>query len=170
MLTLANTGVPMLFVVGPVLVIALLPIALIEAALYRWRIGVSWQRAVLGSLGANVISTIFGVPITWFVLLLLQIVTGGGGDRGVGIHTVTLQAPWLIPHQEQIHWRIPAAGMVLCVPFMLSSVWIEYLCLRKIWKEFEHSKIRRACWLANALTYAGLIAFWGIQLMKYIPR
>lgn len=170
MLTLANTGVPMLFVVGPVLVIALLPIALIEAGLYRWRIGVSWQRAVLGSLGANAISTIVGVPITWFVLVLLQMFTGGGGDHGVGIQAVTWQAPWLIPHEEHLNWMVRAAGMVLCVPFLLSSVWIEYLCLRKIWKEFEHSKIRRACWLANALTYAGLIAFWGIQLIMSISR
>ncbi len=164
MLTLANTGVPMLIVVGPVLLLALVPIALVEAVLYRSRIGVAWKEAMWGSLVANVLSTVVGVPLTWLALVALQLVTGGGGGRGVGIQAVTWQAPWLIPYREHLHWMIPAAALVLCIPFLLVSVFVECLFLCRRWKQIEPGKIRLACWLGNGLTYGCLMVFWAVQL------
>jgi hypothetical protein len=165
MVMLANAGVPMLIVVGPVLVLALLPILLVEAGLYWRRVGVPWGRAVLGSLGANAISTLVGVPLTWLALVVLQMTTGGGGNHGIGIQAVTWQAPWLLPDEDHLHWMIPAAGAVLCLPFFLASVLIEGLFLRQIWKEFDRASVRSACWLVNGLTYGGLVVVWMFLLI-----
>lgn len=171
MIILANAGLPMLLVVGPALVVALLPIVLIEAGIYRRRIGVPWGRAVCGSLGANLLSTFVGVPLTWAVLLGLQFVTGGDSSgSGVGIHSVTWQAPWLLPYERHLHWMIPTAAIVLCVPFLLASVLVENLFLRRIWQEQASVTILRACWIANGLTYGCLVAFWGVQLILAISR
>ncbi len=168
--TLANAGVPMLFVVGPVLLLALIPISFVEATMDRWRLGIPWNRAILGSFGANVLSTVVGVPVTWVALVLLQLITGGGGGQGVGIQAVTWQAPWLKPYEAELHWMIPAAGMVLCVPFFCASVFTEYKFLYRYWRQLEPGRIRRAVWFANTSTYACLVVFWGVRLFLSIPR
>lgn len=165
MLVLANAGLPMLLLFGPLLLLALLPIVLIETGLYRWRLGVDWGKAALGSTVANLISTIFGVPLTWVALVVLQMLTGGGGAHGVGIHAVTWQAPWLIPYEEDLYWMVPAAGMFLCLPFLVASVLIEKLVLRLMWSHLDRSKIRLAVWLSNGVTYGCLATFWWILLV-----
>jgi hypothetical protein len=166
MMVLANAGVPMLFVVAPVLVLAIVPVVVVEAALYRWFLRVPFRKAFSGSMGANLLSTLLGVPATWFALVLLQMVTGGGGWRGSGIQAVTWQAAWLIPHEENLRWMIPAAAMVLHVPFFLASVFTERLVLLRVWKEVDRRALTRACWLANGCSYAGLLVFWGLEFVR----
>ena len=170
MFIIANVGVPMLLVVGPILILGLLPIVLIEAGLYRWRLGIGLGKALRGSLGAHLLSTLVGVPLTWVALVILQIATGGGGAHGVGIQAVTWQAPWLTPYRGHLFWMIPAAGMMLCVPFMVASVIIERNVLYNIWQDVDRANIRITCWLANGTTYGCLIAFWGIQLIRLLSH
>jgi hypothetical protein len=167
---LADAGVPMLFVVEPVLVLALIPIVLIEACFYRWLLRVDFRRAVLGSLWANLLSTLVGVPLTWVALVVLELITGGGTTHGVGIQAVTWQAPWLIPYETHLHWMIPAAAMVLNLPFFLASVFIECRLLKRLWKDADNRMLGRACWLANGCSYGGLIVFWGIEFLQSISR
>jgi hypothetical protein len=117
----ADAGVPMLFLVMPVFGLSLVPIVLIEAVYLRQRIGISFRSANVTSLAANATSTIVGIPITWLVLVALQLITGGGGAYGLNswsrkVAAVTWQAPWLIPYEHDLYWMIPVAGTVLLVP------------------------------------------------------
>lgn len=169
-LTMANSGLPMLMFAWPILILALIPIVLIEAGIYRFRLGIPFRRSALGSLGANLLSTLLGVPVTWIALVVVQLVAavvvqmvtdGAGSAQGPGLYAVTWQAPWLYPYENSLHWMIPAAGLVLCVPFLLTSVLIEFLFLRRIWTQTTAQKIHRTCWLANGTTYACIAAFWG---------
>ena len=167
-LVLANAGVPMLMVYGPVLLLALIPIILLETAIINrtarlgfgamfWRIGV-----------ANALSTLVGVPLTWIALVVIQLITGGGAAHGAGWHSVIWQAPWLVPHEEDLHWLVPAAGLVLTVPFWLVSVVIESKVLAKLCAGDslrEGVSIKRLCFLANACSYALLGMFWGLPLV-----
>lgn len=167
-LVLANAGVPMLMVYGPVLLLALIPIIMIETEIINqsarlgfgamlWRVGV-----------ANALSTLVGVPLTWLALVVIQLITGGGTPHGVGWHSVIWQAPWLIPHEEDLHWMIPAAGLVLTVPFWLVSVLIESMVLAKLCAGDlleEDVSIKRLCLIANACSYALLGMFWVVPLV-----
>ena len=111
MITLANAGVPMLLVYAPVLAAAFVPIVVIESTLVTWLCDVRVGRAFWTVSVANLVSTVVGVPLTWLALVLIPMLTGGGGAHGVGPQAVTWQAPWLIPYEEELHWMIPAAGL-----------------------------------------------------------
>lgn len=167
MLILANAGVPMIYVVGPVFLLALIPIILIEAAFYQKLAGIQYRTAAFGTLWANLISTVAGVPATWVILVILQLLTGGDGAHGVGLWAVTWQAAWLIPYENELGWMIPTAAMVLNVPFFFVSVGIENLILRTyFFKNYERRLILRACWKGNMTTYVCLTGFWFIVRMN----
>src|SRR5262245_44810039 len=99
----ANAGLPMIGVQMHLMVVALLPVVVIEAAVLRMRLGLPTLRSIVGSLLANAVSTFVGIPLTWFSLVCLQIVSGGGEAWGLvtplqKVAAVTVQAPLLIPY------------------------------------------------------------------------
>jgi hypothetical protein len=115
---------------------------------------------------SNVTSTVIGIPLTWFLLVLAQMVTGGGGAYGIDsvtgkILAVTWQAPWLIPYEEDLNWMIPAAGLVLLIPFFFASWWSEYFVSKKLNKTLPSKNIKRKVRNANLITYS-LLAAWPI--------
>ena len=69
----------------------------------------------------------------WAVLATVQGVLAGDarGLATVGqkIYAVTVQAPWLIPYEEDLGWMIPIALVVLAVPAYLLSALIEWRAL-----------------------------------------
>jgi hypothetical protein len=136
------------------------PIVLIEAFVL-WRVAsVQWKRSVIVVAKANVFSTLVGVPIVYVVLLLIQLVSGGGGSLGINALAVTLQAPWLIPYEDHLHWMIPAAALYLCVPFFVVSWLSERWCLRRLLKDIDTRVTARATLLGNALTYGLIAVYW----------
>ncbi|MBL0869090.1 MAG: hypothetical protein IBJ18_00770 [Phycisphaerales bacterium] len=159
-LTLANMGIPMLAVHLPVLVVSLVPVVFIEA----WWIGratrIPFKKLGFPVFFANLISTLLGVPITWFILVILQISYGGGGVLHNPISQVTLQSPWLIPDEANIHWKIPLAALALCPVFFAVSAAVESLLLRHTFREHATARGGRTVWAANAITYALITAFW----------
>ncbi len=80
------------------------------------------------------------------------------------LYAVTLQAPWLIPYQDHMAWMIPAASLVLLLPFYVGSVFVEYWVLKVRWHAAGQSPKIRGVMLANALSYAGLALYYGAQL------
>jgi hypothetical protein len=165
----ANIGVPLVCVSVPIMLLALLPIAWVEALVYRSALGLSRKDAFWGSFSANLWSTLVGIPMIWFPLLIAQIAIGG--DRAWGMATlrqrveaVTLQAPWLIPYQDHIDWMVPAASLVLLFPFYIGTVIVEYWILAKRWQNLPQKPTMRIVMLANALSYFGLALFYGGQL------
>lgn len=77
---LANAGVPMIFITLPPMVVLIIPVIIIEFLASRRLISrISPARRWAGIGFANVVSTFIGWPAAWFVLVLLQMVTGGGG-------------------------------------------------------------------------------------------
>ncbi len=127
----ANVGVPMIGVTLVGMVFALAPIIIIEKyVLASWR-GLSLWHSTWVVFSANLVSTLIGLPVTWFLLLLAQILTWDGVPLGIETISkkflaVTWQAPWLVPYDEDLHWMIPAAALVLLVPFFFVSWWVEY--------------------------------------------
>ena len=170
----ANTGLPMLFVHMPVLLLALLPVILIEASVYRAGVPLTWGAAVRGSLVANLWSTLLGIPVAWFALVIAQLILGGGGMWNLEIPllrlaAVLVQAPWLPPYEDELYWMIPAASLALLVPFYLVSVWVELRALRPKWPTVTSGKLRLLVAGANAFSYALLAGYWLLRLLYAEP-
>lgn len=165
---LANAGVPMLFVMAPVFLFGLLPIIAVEAIWLKYRLALSAGVALKATAIANLASTLVGIPITWFALVILQMSTGGGGAHGIGLRAVTWQAPWLIPYEKDLPWMIPCAALFLNIPFFIASVFIEARVVRRFIPPAKRLLLEVS--IANAISYALLTGFWiGALLTRATP-
>jgi hypothetical protein len=159
----ADAGVPMLALVWPASWYLFLPVVAVEAWIGRKITGLPLKRAALASAVSNAASTLVGLPLAWGLFLAVELIVSGGG-RALGIDTfwrrvfaVTVQAPWLIPYESELHWMIPVAAMVLLVPFFFASVLIE----RTVFRRFDGvtpELARRWSWVANLATYGFMFA------------
>lgn len=162
----ANAGVPMIFLAMPALGLSIIPIIIIEAMFLSKKLELTTSSAFKTTTISNLVSTIVGIPLTWLLLVLIQMMAGGGGAFGLDttlgkVLSVTLQAAWLIPYESDLHWMIPVAGLVLLVPFFFVSWWSEYFVSRKMLQEQPAQRVKIAVRNANIITYA-LLAFWPI--------
>jgi hypothetical protein len=162
---LADAGVPMLMVMFPAAFFLLVPIVAVETWIARRISPVSAERRFLGVLTANAVSTIVGWPLTWILLALLQLFVIPGGSSGYNFRTpfgaiasVTLQAPWLMPYEDQLYWMVPTAAMVLLIPAFFVTILTEGLVLRFLWRETVSSERKSFVWTANIASYGLLYA------------
>jgi hypothetical protein len=172
----ADMGVPMIFVTMPLMVFALIPVILIEAFVLARRFQQSLKSVLWAASAANLVSTFIGIPITWCLLALIQLLTGGGG--AYQIHTilgrffsVTWQGSWLFHLESELYWRVPASILFLLIPFFFASYWVEYLVARRMLKNRDRGEVKRGVYFANLASYAllALIVF-GWLLMSHRLR
>ena len=129
----ANAGVPMIAIVFPEMILSLVPVILIEIAVLIKRLKINKQKTVLAVVAGNLYSTLFGIPLTWIILVVIQVITGG--DRGIynigillrNILSVTWQAPWLM------------------------ETWLEMIILKKEISDKKYFK--RSVFFANLFSY-----------------
>jgi len=157
----ANAGVPMIFIVAPILGWAIVPIIVAEGAALKFLLALENKRAYLASALGNALSTLVGIPLTWGLLVGLQLLSGGDGAHGIAtplqkIGAVTWQGAWLIPYEDHLFWMIPAACLFLTVPFFLVSLWSERIVCTRLLKGHDRDAVCRAVLYANTLTYAVL--------------
>ena len=162
----ANAGVPMIFLVMPALGLSIIPIIAIEAIYLSKILELTTSGAFKTTIISNLVSTIVGIPLTWLLLVLIQMFAGGGGAFGLDttlgkVLSVTFQAAWLIPYESDLYWMIPVAGVVLLIPFFFVSWWSEYFVSKKILKEHSAQRVKIAVRNANIITYA-LLVFWPV--------
>lgn len=175
----ANAGVPMLAVVWPLSWFAFIPIVAIEATVARTIVGLSWRKSLLATGAANLSSTLIGIPITWILLVFVEmIVTLGGQAFGLSnlsgkVLAVTIQAPWLVPYEADLYWMIPAAVIVLLPFFGLTSVLIERTTFRKV-SGCDQANANRWSWKANCITYGlaivGSMVWLTLALMRGVTK
>jgi hypothetical protein len=119
---------------------------------------------------ANLVSTLVGIPVTWGILVFLQLITGAGAGWGLEtplqkVLAVTVQSPWLIPYEGDLDWMVPAAAAVLCVPFFFMSVWCENVVARGLVEKSLRPNVWQWAWLANSLSYGLILLFLGMKLL-----
>ena len=132
---LLNMGVPMIFPALYLMIAALLPIVFLEGYFFASKLRIDLWRTLRWTALANLISTVVGIPFTWFILFVFQMITGGTSSYNASpflekLLSVTIQAPWLLPIERQGSWTIYAAGLFLLIPFFFASWMIEYFALR----------------------------------------
>jgi len=159
MILIANIGVPMIFPQFILMVIAFVPVVLVEALVVRRILHTRLGPAVCDTALANLVTTLLGVPLAWGLMLGLELVTTGGTAWGLAtpatrLAAVTLQAAWLIPYEQHLHWMVPAASVVLLIPSFFISIWLERWVLRRRWSERDRPTVNRTVWIANLVSYA----------------
>jgi hypothetical protein len=158
----ADAGIPMIVFFMPPMALALAPIAAIEGTILMKRLGLEWWRSLGASAAANAVSTLLGVPVTWAVLVGIELATGGAGSWGPesvlldNILAVTWRAPWLPPYEGSLYWMVPVAAMVLMVPFFFMSWKAEYWMVARLNRGVARGAVNAACFWANLASYAGL--------------
>lgn len=159
----ANAGVPMLFIVWPAMFIALIPIILVEAYIIK-KCGITLKKSIVLTAQANLASTAVGIPLAWIALVVIEIISGGGGSHGLTtfwdkIYAVTIQSPWLIPYESDLNWMIPSATLFLLMPFFFVSYWMEKIILHNRIKKCPKETVDKLCFKANIVSYLLLAAF-----------
>ena len=153
-----NAGLPLLPVACSGMLLALVSIALIEAFVICRKLSRPFGQSLKTSFAANGCSTVIGIPLTWAVLLLLELIFGSGmyglETWQKRVYAVTAQAAWLIPYEEKLHWMVPAALVFMLIPFSFVSVMIEYGVIRRMWKDLPRRPVFSAVLIGNAITYA----------------
>lgn len=165
----ANAGLPMLWVLWPFAIAAIVPIVLVEAWVVQRGIGLSWRVSLWEMSKANVVSTLVGLPLTWVALVALEMlaahltmatkISDGYPPSWVGeIGTVVMSAPWLGPFRTGGHWIVPVATATLLIPFFFVSVWVEVLTVRRTFTTSGKIGWRKVVWYANLASYGLLFA------------
>jgi len=165
----ADIGLPMLFVTMPTLLIALVPIIFLEALVAWPYLKLPIDRLLKASGLANLFSTLIGIPVTWSLLVVLQMVTGGGGAYGLAtplarVLAVTWQAPWLVTYGGELEWMIPAATLFLLIPFFFVSWWVEFLLMKRILNDVEINLLKRTVGRMNFISYCGLALYVALRM------
>ncbi|MFV2082239.1 MAG: hypothetical protein ACC669_10290 [bacterium] len=158
-LAYANIGLPMIFITLPWMVVSLIPVIAVEGHICSRRLDLTPGTAVKVTTASNLTSTFIGIPITWGILVALQMLTGGGGSQGIDtvlgkLLAVTWQAPWLIPYEKDLYWMVPSAGMVLMLPYFFASWLVEYQVTRRLLPDKGRKDVKRSVLYANLASYA----------------
>ena len=94
----------------------------------------------------------------WLILATVQLTFAGTAlglaTAATRVYAVTVQAPWLIPYEEDLPWMIPAALAALAVPAYALSVFIEWRSLLPFLPPSSRPRALRAVALANIASYA----------------
>lgn len=160
----ANIGVPMIFITLPGMFLGFIPIVLVESTVLLKKLKIGFKRSFKTSLVSNGISTLVGIPVTWLILVILQMVTGGGGAYGLSTPlkkflAVTWQSPWLIPYESEMGWMIPSAFLFLLIPFFFASFFIEYQLIKRMLTSMDAKRVRESVFFANLISYLLLACF-----------
>ncbi len=158
----ADAGIPL---IGPAICLgwfALIPVVIVETLVAVWMLRWRFLFALRWVFGANALSMLLGIPVTWFLAVLVQIFTGGGGWGDGSIVGVLRGPAWLGPgYIRDLGWAAPLGLIVLCVPLFFMSWWVEYAFLYACATNQEteaKALIRRYAWKANLASYALLVA------------
>ena len=161
----ANVVLPSLMYQWPPMIILLIPIATIEfMLLLRW-LSAEWERVLIASLCANLVSTFVGVPLAWGFAWLLGIVLYFVGkllgisqvsEPWLGILKIVSATSWL--GNGIRNWMIPISMILWLVPCFFITVFIEREVCAHFLKSVNKDVVRKSVWKANLCSYLLLFA------------
>lgn len=173
---LADAGVPMILIAWPGMLVLLLPIIAAEAAFIIKHTALPHKRVVWATASANAVSTVVGIPLTWGILFVCEmgfwegfshtsIGSGRWNSPLARIIGTIFSAPWLMPIGKR-HWAIPLAALVLLIPFLFVSVWVEQQVMKLFFRlPRTDDSLRKAVWGANVVSYGFLFLFAVVWLL-----
>ncbi|MFZ0739398.1 MAG: hypothetical protein WBL70_08800 [Candidatus Acidiferrales bacterium] len=186
-LLLADAGIPMILLAFPAMLMLLVPIIVIEGFLCKkWLALTTWD-AMKSNAVSNLASTIIGVPVAWAIMLAVEFASMGLIQRSHGIENLHsplanvlglfLSSAWIGPPDRASVWIIPAACLVLLVPFFFASYWVEYFVIKRMVgmpeggpPNLAYPRVRIAVRNANLITYGAMFLATTVWLLVELPR
>ena len=178
---LADAGIPMIALTFPLMLMLLIPVIVIEGLLCKKWLGLTNWEAMKSNAVANLVSTLVGIPLAWAIMLGLQF--GAMASMDQRSHFLDSNSPlatavafllnsaWIPPAEGSNVWWIPAAILVLLVPFFFASYGIEYLVMAHMIgmpsggpANLEYPRIRTTVRNANLVTYGAMFIAASIWL------
>jgi hypothetical protein len=182
-------GIPMIVLTWPAMAILLLPVIVIEGLLCKKWLGLPTWQAVKTNAISNLASTIIGIPVAWTVMLAIEFGIIGVVSASTALQNwhspianvifFLLSSAWLNPDLGvgKSAWVIPAATLVLLMPFFLVSYWIEYLVVRRMVgmpsgeaSNLAYRRVRVAVRNANLVTYGAMFVATSVWLTVLLRR
>jgi len=127
----ANLGIPMIAVQMPLLSGALPAVIFLEALLLRRWYSLDWPAALKPVILANAVSTLLGIPILWFILMMAQ---SGLVEPHLSTIRSLMPAAWIevlfkpawinfMPAER--YWMVPLAFLILLIPAFFMTIVVE---------------------------------------------
>ena len=184
---LADVGLPMIILTWPAMVALLIPVIVIEGLLCRKWLGLKTWQAIKTNAVSNLVSTIIGIPLAWAVMFAIEVGVLGLVSESNALQNwhspianvifFLLSSAWLNPDLGEKAWLIPAATLVLLIPFFFASYWIEYFVVRKMVgtpdeepSNLSSTRVRTAVRNANLVTYGIMFlatSVWLVVLLRH---
>jgi hypothetical protein len=126
----ADVGLPMIFVTFPLMLLALVPVILVEVWVAKPKLQGTFGKPAWAIGVANVVSTIFGVPLAWAVMLGLELLADKLDDRLLNhaqgpvlvVAEVILGPAWIGPPDNSHDWIVTLCGNASSDPNILCVV------------------------------------------------
>ena len=186
---LADAGIPMIALTFPLMLMLLIPVIVIEGLLCKKWLGLTNFEAMKSNAVSNLVSTLVAIPVAWAIMLGLQFGAMASVERSHFLDSnsplatavaLLLNSAWIPPAEGSNVWWIPAAILVLLVPFFFASYGIEYLVMAYMIgmpsggpENLAYPRIRTAVRNANLATYGAMFiaaSIWLIYLWAtFIP-
>jgi len=184
---LADAGIPMIALTLPLMLMLLIPVIVVEGLLCKKWLGLTMAEAMKSNAASNLASTIIGAPVAWAIMLGVEFAASCIADRSNAIQNwhsplaeviwFFLGSAWIGPPSEKNLWVIPAATLVLLVPFFLASYGIEYLVVSYMVgmpeggpPNLAYCRIRIAVRNANLVTYGAMFIATSVWLVFSFVR
>ena len=172
-MALANAGLPMVIIQGPFLLLAILPVVLLETMILKKYTGLNFSRSCKAVSSANAVSTLVGIPITYILILFFELalseVGGWIGDTTGQVLSMTgyvLFPALLVPFSEKLEllflpWII-VAGIILMIFFFFVSWKVEFFVAKKMLSDdnIPKSKLNNIFMRANIASYLCMTMIW----------
>jgi hypothetical protein len=184
---LADAGVPMIFLTLPAMLMLLIPIIVLEGLLCKKWLGLTTWEAMKANAVSNLASTVIGVPVAWSVMLGVEFGAWGLAEKSHAIQNwhsplanfifLLVGSAWLGPPDDKNMWLIPAATLVLLVPFFFASYGIEYLVVKFMVgmpeggpPNLAYPRVRIAVRNANLISYGAMFVATAVWLLLSLPH
>ena len=179
----ADVGLPMILIEWPAVILALGPVILIEAVIYRRQLGITYRKALYPAGMANLASTFIGYPLAWILrmigecvlgLLLMLVASFLGEPSSASTDSiwarllgVVVGNAW-VGDAEKALWMLPAASLVGLVPAFFVSVYSEAWVLRRLMRGEDRLTIRALSYRANLASYTLLVSIAVFILVRLL--
>jgi hypothetical protein len=148
----ANAGIPVIFPSYHHMLIALIPVIILEAFIFRRYLDRSFWNLLVPVTVANIVSTTAGLPLSWLLGYGFRMIGGSclSTEAGQSMFNLFIESAWAC--KDLIYWLLPIAIIIGLFVAYIVSAYIEHWVMN-LWYQVP----RKVTYITNAISYEALI-------------